>query len=243
VHMIREGQNVSQLRLLKQGREQCVDEKQMLEETRRTNPQLWSVMEKDMRKKRRNFDITTPTASEPVWSRIAVEREEEFFQGERYARIKSGARYKIAKDGSCKVIVEESKKAELDDGTYRYELNLVKRTGTKHNSSGGLRSRLPSPVTDGAILKVVGHDTVAGEVCDYLAASSAQRIKTCYWATMHHYPGSQERPVILKAIVPVGKDKNTVQAILFDRPARIDSSVFVPAKDIAIKDRSRRGGR
>lgn len=239
VHLVREGQNASQVKILKHAHEQCISEKRMHLETRSTKPQLWAVMEQDMKRKRRHYDITRPAAEEPDWSKVAVQRDEEYFQGEKYARLADSSRYKVADDGSCALLAEKTKKMEIDDGENRFDLDLVKGTGTRRPSSVSLHQRLPPPRKD-KTGHVTGQDTVAGERCDYLATPKTQRTKLCYWSKMHHYASVMRRPVILKSIVAVGQDANTEQAVLFEQPVRIDDNVFQPPKGIAIKDLSRR---
>lgn len=233
LHLVREGQNVSQVRMLKLAREQCISEKRMHLETQRTKPQLWATLEQDMRKKRKGYDIARPTSPEPDWSKTAVQREEEYFHGEKYAHYSDGARYKLADDGSCAVLVDKTRKAKLDNGESYFELDLIKGTGVKRPSSVALHRRLPANA--GHDMAASGHDTVAGERCDYLSIAKGQRTKVCYWSTMHRYPSVMQRPVILKSIVTVGNDANTEQAVVFERPTRIDDSIFQVPKGIQLK--------
>lgn len=239
LHLVREGQNVSQLRILKMAREQCLSEKRMYLETQRTKPQLWAALEKDMQKKRKGYDVNRLTSPEPDWSKVAVQREEEFFHGEKYAHISEGARYKLADDGSCTLLVDKIRKAELDDSVSRYDLDFIKGTGVKKPSSVALHRQLPPGVSPNKPA-INDHDTVAGQRCDYLPDAKGQRAKSCYWSTLHRYPSVMQRPVILKSIVTIGNDVNTEQAVLFEQPSKIDDAIFRAPKGIQLKDLSLR---
>lgn len=268
IHITRQGQNKSQVSVLKLARDQCLQERSLYADIKRTQPQVWAMTEKDMKIKRPNYDLQRTPAAEPDWSKVAIEREDEYFDGDKHAVIQEKSDYKIADDGSCALRTEPMKTSDLDDGTYRYILNLTKGTGTKHNSPQVVRARgrrlqrdarqdtpgldealasmaMQAGVADAAragadIGKVTGHAMVAGQKCDYVASGLGDGAQLCYWSRMHHYPGLLRRPVVLQSTVVLGGETNSKQAILFETLPRIDSNIFVPPKDITIKDRARR---
>lgn len=238
LHIVREGQNASQVRVLKQARTQCVSEKRTYLDMQRTKPDVWNRMEQDMKKRRRAYDLAAPTAAEPDWSTVAIKREEEYFQGEKYARIIDSARYRIANDGTCALVVDKARMVVIDDGTHHFEFDVAKGTGVKRPSASAIHRQLPGAGGDG---QVAGHDTVAGERCDYLVASKMLKgAQLCYWSRMHRYPSAIRRPVVLKSTVKMGNDINIEQAVLFEQPRHIDASVFQPPSGIKL---SETGGR
>lgn len=234
LHIVREGQNASQVRVLKQARTQCVSEKRMYLDMRRTKPDVWDRMEQDMKKRRRAYDLAAPTAAEPDWSTVAIKREEEYFQGEKYARITDSTRYRIANDGTCALVVDKTQMMVIDDGTHHFEIDVAKGTGVKRPSATAIHRQLPAAGGDG---QAAGSDTVAGERCDYLVASRPLKgAKLCYWSKMHRYPSTIRRPVILKSMVKMGNDTNIEQAVLFEQPRQINASVFQPPPGIKLRE-------
>ena len=264
LHIVLEGQNTSELRLIKQLRRQCITERNLYQDMRRRQPSTWAVVQQDLRRKRPGFDPDRALAPEPDWSKMAIVREEEFFDGERYAQYKSTDNITIVEDGSCRLNVEKKENARIDDGAFGYQLNLTQKRGTKYprsstvreigqaNLSNALRNNpglaaatgdtlLKSGAPQAAtVLKPTasGTDSVLGQSCDYFSAPSTGNAMICYWSTMHEYPSSTPRPIILKAVVPFGKDQNIQQAVLFETGKSIPSSVFRPPTGIAIQDRS-----
>ena len=234
LHLVRQGQNASQVRVLKQARTQCVSEKRTYLDMQRTKPDVWNRMEQDMKKRRRGYDLAAPTAAEPDWSTVAIKREEEYFQGEKYARITDSARYRIANDGTCALVADKARMVVIDDGAHHVEFDADKGTGVKRPSASAIQRQLPAAGGDG---QVAGHDTVAGERCDYLAATKTLKgAQLCYWSKMHHYPSTIRRPVVLKSTVKMGNDTNTEQAVLFEQPRHIDASVFQPPSGIKLRE-------
>lgn len=234
LHIVREGQNASQVRVLKQARTQCVSEKRMYLDMRRTKPDVWNRMEQDMKKRRRAYDLAAPTAAEPDWSTVAIKREEEYFQGEKYARVTDSARYRIANDGTCALVADKTRMVVIDDGVHHFEIDTTKGTGVKRASAAAIQRQLPAAGADGP---AVGSDTVAGERCDYLAATKTLKgAQLCYWSKMHRYPSTIRRPVILKSMVKMGNDTNIEQAVLFEQPRQIDAAVFQPPSGVKLRE-------
>jgi hypothetical protein len=268
IHIARQGQNKSLVTVLKGARDLCEQERKAYAISKQNGPEIWALVEKDMKLKRPNYDPGRALAAEPNWSLIAIQREDEYFDGDKYALIREDAKYKIAEDGSCALLTEPTKVSDLDDGTYRYTLNLIKGTGIRYVSPLVTRTRgrqtlrnamQNNPGLDGALAdtmmnaglgeisragadigKVTGHDTVAGQQCDYHATGPGKGVEICYWSQMTRYPGILERPIILKSVVVLGGETNTKQAVLFETMPQIDSNIFQPPKGLTIKDRTGR---
>jgi hypothetical protein len=262
LHIIREGQNISEQRAVKLLRSQCVTERNMFHDMRQRQPSTWAIVQQDMQRKRPGYDPERALAPEPDWSKVAVVQEEEYFDGDRYALYREGAHYKLVPDGSCVLKAEPSRTADIDDGVNRYIINITRGQGTKGPSAvvtqvraqGEMQRTLSqNPATVGALagfgpglvdaaavakgqLKVVGQDTVLGERCDYLALGANTGTAVCFWSVMHSYPAQVPRSIVLKAKVRFGADENISQAVVFERAAKFDSKVFVPPSGIALRE-------
>lgn len=68
---------------------------------------------------------------------------------------------------------------------------------------------------------------VAGQPCDIISAKT-MRTRLWYWDEMHYYPGTLDRPIILKSEVTNNRKKaaGTVEATVFRIVPEIDDSVF-----------------
>jgi hypothetical protein len=262
LHIVREGQNISELRVVKLLRSQCVMERNMFHDMHQRQPSTWAIMLQDMQRKRPGYDPERALAPEPDWSKVAVVRDEEYFDGDRYALYREGARYKLVPDGSCDLKAEPGRTADIDDGVHRYVVNITRGQGNKGPSAvvtqaqargemqrtlsqnpavvGALAGFGPGIVDAAAVakglLKVVGRDTVMGERCDYLALGADKGTAVCFWSVMHTYPAQVPRSVVLKAKVRFGADENISQAVVFERAAKIDPKVFVPPSGIALRE-------
>jgi hypothetical protein len=238
LRLARKGQNVSQVRMLKMAREQCLSEKRMHLDIRRTKPQLWVTLEQDMQTKRKGYDINRAISPEPEGAKVAIQRDEEYFDGEKYAYYSDGSRYRLAGDGSCALLADKTRSAQLDDGKPYFDLDLIKRTGVKKPSPVALHRQYPAVNQDKTTAS--NNDTVAGQRCDYLSGAKHQRTKVFYWSTLHRYPSVIQRPVVLKSVVIVGNDVNSEQAVLFEQPGKIDGEILQAPKRILPKDLSLR---
>lgn len=260
LHIVHEGQNISELRMIKQLRVQCVTEKNLYLDMRQRQPSTWSVVEHDMRKSRPDYDLQKALAPEPDWSKLAIVRDEEYFDGDRYAEYRESTRYKIVPDGSCELKAEPIRTADIDDGVNHYVVNITRGKGSKSPSAiikqahakeqmqaqqAGLSAALAGFVpglADAAVvasgqLKVVSQDTVAGERCDYLALSAGKGAQICYWSRMHTYPAKVPRSLVLKSKVRIGADENLTEAVVFDQTAKIDPKVFAPPNGVTLQER------
>jgi hypothetical protein len=262
LHIVREGQNISELRAVKLLRSQCVMERNMFHDMRQRQPSTWAIVQQDMQRKRPGYDPERALAPEPDWSKVAVAREAEYFDGDRYALYREGAHYKLVPDGSCDLKAEPGRTADIDDGVHRYVINFIRGQGSKGPSAVVTQARAQgemqrtlsqNPAAVGALagfgpgiadaaavakglLKVVGQDTVLGERCDYLALGADKGTAVCFWSVMHTYPAQVPRSVVLKAKVRFGADENISQAVVFVRAASIDPKVFAPPGGIALRE-------
>jgi hypothetical protein len=265
IHIVREGQNKSQARMLKAQRAQCVSEKELYRDTKRNKPQRWALMEKQLQHDRPGYDVDVALSPEPDWNTLAVLHEEEYFSGEQYALYKQTARYKLSADGRCEFQISKTEHAQLDDGKYRYDVDLTKGTGSKRMSGAMARqqgralqesllrdhpeaaqamaqSALNAGLDQAAqagrqILKPAGQEVVAGEKCDNVEMP-AVKTKVCYWTTLQYYPGMMHRPIVLKSVVGFGNDENVLQAVVFNHTGALDPGVFRPPAGIEIKDKT-----
>lgn len=264
LHIVREGQNVSALRMIKLLRSQCVTEKNMFRETRQRQPSIWPSVLQDLRKERPQYDLDRALASEPDWSKMAVARDEEYFDGDRYARYRESTHYEIVPDGSCSFRAEVTRTADIDDGVNHYAINITRGTGNKspstivkqaqarermqltvaqHPELGAALAGSAPGLADAAVvargqMQVVGHDTVAGARCDYLALTAGKGAEVCYWSAMHTYPSKVPRSIVLKSKVRFGADENVSQAVVFETAAKIDPKVFVPPSGVTLRERA-----
>jgi len=262
LHIIREGLNISELRTIKLLRSQCAMERNMFHDMRQRQPSTWAIVQQDMLRKRPGYDPDRALAPEPDWSKVAVVREEEYFDSDRYALYREGAHYKLVPDGSCDLKADPDRTANIDDGVHRYVVNITRGQGSKGPSAVVTQARAQgemqrtlsqNPAAVGALagngpgmvdaatvakglLKVVGQDTVLGERCDYLALGADKGTAVCFWSVMHTYPAQVPRSVVLKAKIRFGADENISQAVVFERAVKIDPKVFVPPSGIVLRE-------
>jgi len=243
--------------MLKVRWKQCKQKKEIYQKTRDSNPSLWPTLEKRIRKRSSNYNLDAALAPVPKWDQIALEEESEYFNGDHYALYKNKMDYKLSTDGRCSIISTERSSAELDDGKFRYLINITKGTGVKYPSEvitfkksskqistesaklalkvmteQGELTRLNAP-------KIIGSDVIASQKCDYHDFSTNGSSKLCYWHKMNHYPSIASRPIILKSIISIGKDTNIKQANMFIIGKHIDGKIFKPMAEINIVDRRR----
>jgi hypothetical protein len=265
IHIVHETANVSARQVIKLQYDNCVKAKNTYLHIRSTNPQTWAISEADLRRKNPDFSLDRALAPEPDWSKLYSERDQEYFDGERYALYKTHEHYKIIDDGSCRLKIGTQEHASIDDGVFRYELDLSRQKGTKYPRASAVgaagREQLRAALQNNPALaqamgdaviqsgvpqaaqvlkpNTTGTGRVAGQTCDYVSTPMTGNAKTCFWSTMHEYPATTSRPIILKSIVPIGKDQNTRQAVLFESNTVISPAVFAVPAGISIQDRSR----
>ena len=76
----------------------------------------------------------------------------------------------------------------------------------------------------GELTKVTGQDKAAGEACEYIGPLLSTKI--CYWKTMHEYPSTVKRALIIKNVVSIGQEQNISEAVKFTRSKGFDPKVF-----------------
>lgn len=252
IYIKREGQNKTALRILKTQREMCVTEKDSLIKGRAENPRIWPIVLAGLKRDRPGYNVDAPLSKEPDWQKMLVEIEEEYFQGDRYAKYITTSDYKLIDDGTCRFEETQHHSAEIDTGKFRYDLNLDEKYGEKFPSPvvidrqynadmSAMMQQNPmmqeimqktatemgvSRTTEklGEMTKVTGQDQAAGEACEYVGPVLPTRL--CYWKTMHEYPTIMRRALILKSVVSIGQDNNTSEAVTFTRSTGFDPKVF-----------------
>ena len=97
----------------------CIQKNESILKTKREHPEIWP---------------------EPDWVGLAVGRyvSREYFYGDNYARYSEKSRYRISKDGLCRLLIEKREKREIDNGQHRYLINMrgyIQSTGSMGSSS------------------------------------------------------------------------------------------------------------
>ncbi len=260
IHIKHESENETTRSMLRLLYKQCVSEKELYLDTKNSGHAAWPAMEKSLNRRRKKYDVDAPLADEPDWSAIAIDREEEYFYGEKYAVYKQKSKYSISKDGRCDLISKKKQTAQLDNGQFQYNVNFTKGIATKRRSAVlyrkdsdkmirqtfipgsaqvdamknlAMNQNLPNTDTKGAQSAIV-----AGQKCTYAFPVPNGKSKLCYWSVMSHYPSTMEHPVILKSVIFVGKTPNIKQAVSFTISESLEERFFKPPENIKIKDRS-----
>ncbi len=258
IHIKHKLDNVHVRNMLKISWDICANEKKMYQDAKKSGHLTWPIMEEELKENRPDYDVDAALDTPTDWKRFANETEQEYFFNDKYASYKQSSKYTISKDGRCSVLVEPKHSATLDNGQFRYLVNVSNGTAVKYKSGVVsirendklLRSqeneaalvaaanKLGMPANKSVI--TVGSERILGNhTCDYKVIKEGQRSKICYWTKMNHYPSVLERPIILKSIIYVGNDKNVKQAEIFKVTSKIDDSIFVPKSDFKIKDRTK----
>lgn len=264
IHMKLKSDNVFLREMVKIRRTLCTNEKDIFLKAKQSGSPAWPAMEKSLKKKRPNYNVEAKIAAEPDWDNVAVDIEDEYFYGEMYARYIEKVKYTISKDGQCKLIESRTKTAKLDDGKFRYFVDIKKGVATKYISEAVSRkqadamlsrevsanpqtvealqkaftdldgSKIIDPVKDAGSEKIVDNQS-----CTYKSMMKNTTNKLCYWTVMNNYPSILERPIILKSIVNFGKTTNVKQAVSFELSKSFKRHLFSPPDNFNIKDRTR----
>lgn len=234
----------------------------LYQEQARRNPELYETLEQAMREAYPEFRLNRLVQPVKDWSRVAVVRTEEYFDGPRYARYRYWKTYRIAGDGTCRLLERKHAAAEIDDGRTRYFVDLAARQAQAVPSPGraaeGTRERLadsaqnmpgmwrrmfrgmfPAPgdlarhMRDGFEMR--GRELVVSrEWCDRISLKGDRSTMVCLWSRSHVYPGPSERPVVLWWERRVGPDVNTGRAVRVRRLARVPDEIFRLPGDVVV---------
>lgn len=260
IHITRNKDNAFLRQMVQLDHKLCLDEKNTLLIARDSQNPAWPQMEQELKRKRPNYNLDTPTAAEPDWSKIAVTVEDEYFFGDRYALYVHEHNYKLSGDGACEVLGEKIEKAQIDTGKYRYRVDFNKKTATREESELALRKKTDAmmqenmrknaalfsmlaekmsqtniaPLNEAVVNK--GEETVAGQVCQCEALGGSKNSKICYWSRMQHYPNILQRPIVLKSIFQTGNKTNISQAVKFDTGKSLNEDIFSLKQDIKVQD-------
>ena len=261
IYVKSQGQNIFALQMLKLQHQMCVKEKSMLKASRSRHPQLWPVTIKGIKKTRPNYSVDRALAPEPKWANVLITTEKEYFHGNSYAIYKHREKYKISKDGACKLIRESFDTAVIDDGINRYRVNVKKRTARQSVSRLALRKKydkrvttqmrhtlgnnavrtnminktqLPATVkTLSSTMKKWGEEQIVNQTCEYIGINNNN--KQCYLKGMHKYPYGLRKPIILKSVITFAKSKNIKRAVAFRRTKKFEKNVFQVPADYKIR--------
>ena len=261
IYIKREGQNKSALSILKSQRKLCETGKEGLIQGRAEHPELWPAIQAGLKRDRPQYNVDAPLAKEPDWRKVLVETEEEYFQGDLYAKYTTSIDYKLIDDGTCRIEEKSNHFAEIDTGKFRYDLDLVQKTGEKFPSPVLIRkqtdARMAAAIQRNPMIakmmeqsakqmglpqaadklddmtKVTGQDQVAGQTCEYVGPMAGTKL--CYWKTMHEYPTIMQRALVLKSVVTLGKYENVSEAVQFKRSSGFDPAVFSVPSGIKIE--------
>ena len=263
IHMKLKSDNASLREIVKARRTLCINEKDVFQKAKQSGSPAWPAMEKSLRKKRPNYNVDATTATEPDWNNVAIDVKDEYFYGEMYAVYKVTEKYRMSKDGRCKVIETKSRKAKLDDGKFRYNVNFSKGRATKYVSEATSRKQTDAMLKQEvgknpqsfAVLRKTLFNQNTGEINVVVNDNASEKIVNnqscayksinnvdtglCYWTVMNEYPSTLERPIILKSIVKFGKTINVTQAVSFKLSKSLKRELFSPPSKIKIEDRSR----
>ena len=257
IHIESRIDNATLRTLLKNMWKLCVQEKEMLKTAKHSNNPVWPIMMEALKEERPDYDIDAGLYTPTDWSQFAVDSDREYFFNDKYAIYKKRITYTLSKDGQCRILSTTKKTATLDDGRFRYLVNITKGTAVKFQS-GVVTIRendklLRSQENEATLLTVVdqlavptkklpatiGSERVVGNYsCDYKVLFVGDQSKICYWDRMNYYPSVLNRPVILKSITVLGNEKNIKQAEVFEVTKEIVGSIFVPGPDIKVEDRT-----
>jgi len=116
----------------------CIQKKESILKTKREHPEIWPAMKSSLRPE---YKINAGADPEPDWVALAVGKNvsREYFYGDNYARYSENSRYKISKDGLCRLIIDKREKREIDNGQHRYLINMhgyIQNRGSLGGASG-----------------------------------------------------------------------------------------------------------
>lgn len=199
-----------------------------------------------------------PPPREPDWSKVGVGESDEYFAPTKYALYERSMEYEYEipdKPGiPCKLIETKVETASLYDGKTDYEIDLVKRTGSKRERryvdtkdqqqigsamgaavTGGMLGNVPDTAQKiESLVKTAGQEQIAGEKSDCYHVKNlmtGKDDKFCYWSALPKYPGIG-KDVTLRYEGWLGKVKQVQEVVRFRKPERIDSRVFSPPPGI-----------
>lgn len=114
--------SASLIPLLKEQYQRCVNTKRAYQGIKAEGI-AWEAASRDLPP---GYDVDGALSPEPDWERsgIGVSREEEYFDGARYAHYVFLPRYSFSNDGRCRLQRGGSAKIELDDGERTYYIEL-----------------------------------------------------------------------------------------------------------------------
>ena len=158
-------------------------------------------------------------------------------------------------------------KAEIDNGRYKYELDLAERSGIKLPSQVKIQQMLhrqikqmnkEMPGADQALLhglketgllrekrpgeelEAIKRATIAGQPCEYIPMLDGQAGEYCVWSKMPEYPAEVKREIVLKS--DFGADGDWLlreKATKFESRDKFDDlKMFEPPVGIKLEDRS-----
>jgi len=264
IHIKHTIDNASLREMIQARRNLCIQEKDVLLNVKKSGSAAWPAMIAAMKKKKPNYDVDAKTAAEPDWTKVAVDSEEEYFYGEMYASRKEKTKYKMSEDGKCEVIETRLKSENLDDGKFRYFVDLTRGKATKYMSKAASQKQSDeilqrefgkNPQVSEAMqsafakadisalndaVKEAGSEKVTdNQTCNYKILANDAKTRLCYWSVMSYYPSTLERPIILKSIISFGQTSNTKQAVSFKLSKSFKRDVFSPPDSIKIEDRTK----
>ena len=269
LHVTLREDHASRRRLLRAQQEMCVEQTTLYQEQARRNPDLYQTLERAMREAYPDFSLDRAVQPVKDWSRVAVVRTEEYFDGPRYARYRYWKTYRIAEDGTCRLLERKRAAAEIDDGRTRYFVDFTARKAQAVPGPGpaadAARARLGASaqtmpgtwrhlsrhliaaprnlarrLRDG--FEMQGRELVVPrEWCDRITFKGDRSAMVCLWSRARVYPGPVERPVVLWWQRRVGPDTDTGKAVAVRRLARIPDAMFKIPPDVVIVPRRKRG--
>lgn len=101
----------------------CVSEKQQAQNLYHNTPKLWALA-KDNYSAEYQKNIAALPTKEPDWAKekVGYFAIEEIFSGDRYARIKTTAKYRITDNGLCQLSTVYTQRQAIDTGDYWYRI-------------------------------------------------------------------------------------------------------------------------
>jgi hypothetical protein len=255
IHIVRAIQDPGCPHSLKMLYEECASAKQNLLAMRASDTQgFWQQTYAAIRRSWPRYNVDAPLAGPPDSKRLCAARDEEYFDGEKYAIYNYRGDFKLVEDGTCSFKLEPSDTATLFDGKYRYDLNLSTREGSRMllpvAPDLANRRNLPAPLQNpqtartvldavyggdaeraASILRsaTVGRDVIAGAPCDYVTTTLTGDTRICYWSKMRVYPSKEQRSVVLKQEIPLGDAKIVEEAVRFEVGKTLPPHAFTPA--------------
>ncbi len=237
----------------------CVENIELYLISKNTSPRKWRKREREIRKKQPNFKLSRGISTEPDWSALTKNVEDEYFSGEQYALYKKGSNYEIINDGSCKLVKTDYHTAEIDDGKFKYYIDYLNKTADKTISQliiekgvqamgKMLESSTKNQQTDNNTAKtnitlIAGTESVIGEPCEYTFNDEMNKIRHCYWKTMNQYPSYIKRNIILKTTKQLDNKQSffgsaVSVATLFEKNIPLNKKIFSVPSNITVTDTS-----